>query len=91
MYPDLHTSKRQRRQTCRCGQLKRVVDVDALLAACAKTKVVYIANPANPTGTMIRRQIWNVWRTVCEVRFLCWMGPMRNHVDGYDADGSRWW
>jgi histidinol-phosphate/aromatic aminotransferase/cobyric acid decarboxylase-like protein len=31
--------------------IERVVDVDALLAACAKTKVVYIANPANPTGT----------------------------------------
>jgi histidinol-phosphate aminotransferase len=32
----------------------RTVDVDAILAACTnKTKLVYIANPANPTGTMI--------------------------------------
>ncbi|WP_323780812.1 histidinol-phosphate transaminase [Thalassovita sp.] len=32
----------------------RVVDVDAILAACTdKTRIVFIANPANPTGTMI--------------------------------------
>jgi histidinol-phosphate aminotransferase len=32
----------------------RVTDVDALLAACnARTKLVFIANPNNPTGTMI--------------------------------------
>lgn len=32
----------------------RVVDVDAILAACNdKTRIVFIANPANPTGTMI--------------------------------------
>ncbi|WP_439103259.1 histidinol-phosphate transaminase [Celeribacter marinus] len=33
---------------------ERVVDVDAILAACTQhTKLVFIANPANPTGTMI--------------------------------------
>ncbi|SMX31617.1 histidinol-phosphate transaminase [Actibacterium lipolyticum] len=33
---------------------ERVVDVDAILAACNfRTKLVFIANPANPTGTMI--------------------------------------
>ncbi|HDR28104.1 histidinol-phosphate transaminase [Rhodovulum sp.] len=32
----------------------RVVDVDAILAACNdRTRLVFIANPANPTGTMI--------------------------------------
>lgn len=32
----------------------RHVDVDAILAACsARTRLVYLANPANPTGTMI--------------------------------------
>ncbi|MEM8537236.1 MAG: histidinol-phosphate transaminase [Pseudomonadota bacterium] len=32
----------------------RVVDVDAILSACtAKTRIVFLANPANPTGTMI--------------------------------------
>lgn len=33
---------------------ERYVDVDAILAACtARTKLVFIANPANPTGTML--------------------------------------
>ena len=33
---------------------ERVVDVDAILKACtSKTRLVFIANPANPTGTMI--------------------------------------
>jgi histidinol-phosphate aminotransferase len=32
----------------------RVVDVDAILAACtARTRLVYLANPANPTGTLL--------------------------------------
>ncbi len=32
----------------------RTVDVDAILKACTKkTRIVFIANPANPTGTMI--------------------------------------
>ena len=32
----------------------RVVDVDAILKACTKkTKIVFIANPGNPTGTML--------------------------------------
>ncbi|MBO9402354.1 histidinol-phosphate transaminase [Shimia sp. R9_3] len=36
------------------AERERVVDVDAILAACTKrTKIVFIANPANPTGTMI--------------------------------------
>lgn len=33
---------------------ERVVDVDAILAAInSKTRLIYIANPANPTGTML--------------------------------------
>ncbi len=33
---------------------ERRVDVDAILAACTKrTRLVFIANPANPTGTML--------------------------------------
>ncbi len=32
----------------------RVTDVDAILKACtARTKLVFIANPNNPTGTMV--------------------------------------
>jgi len=33
---------------------ERVVDVDAILKACTKrTRLVFLANPGNPTGTMI--------------------------------------
>ncbi|MGB1208130.1 MAG: aminotransferase class I/II-fold pyridoxal phosphate-dependent enzyme, partial [Paracoccaceae bacterium] len=33
---------------------RRMTDVDAILAACTdKTRLVFIANPNNPTGTMI--------------------------------------
>ncbi|PIE09162.1 MAG: histidinol-phosphate transaminase, partial [Rhodobacterales bacterium] len=36
------------------AERERVVDVDAILAAVTdKTRVVFIANPANPTGTMV--------------------------------------
>lgn len=35
-------------------ETRRTVDVDALLAACTdRTRLVFIANPANPTGTMV--------------------------------------
>lgn len=38
----------------RAAEQERRVDVDAILAACTKrTRLVFIANPANPTGTMI--------------------------------------
>jgi histidinol-phosphate aminotransferase len=33
----------------------RAFDLDALLAACAGGKLVYIANPNNPTGTLVPR------------------------------------
>lgn len=36
------------------AETDRTVDVDAILAACTpRTRLVFIANPANPTGTMI--------------------------------------
>ncbi len=36
------------------AETERRVDVDKLLAACnARTRLVFIANPANPTGTMV--------------------------------------
>ena len=36
------------------AERERVVDIDAILAACsARTRLVFVANPANPTGTMI--------------------------------------
>ena len=41
-------------QPVRLPERERVVDVDAILArACERTRVVFVANPANPTGTML--------------------------------------
>jgi histidinol-phosphate aminotransferase len=34
---------------------ERAVDLDAVLAACAGAKLVYLANPNNPTGTLVSR------------------------------------
>ena len=36
------------------AERERVVDVDAILAACnERTRIIYLTNPGNPTGTMI--------------------------------------
>ncbi|SFR10224.1 histidinol-phosphate transaminase [Poseidonocella sedimentorum] len=36
------------------AERERVVDVDAIVAACsARTRIVFLTNPGNPTGTMI--------------------------------------
>jgi histidinol-phosphate aminotransferase len=34
----------------------RAFDLDAMLAACAGAKLVYLANPNNPTGTLVSRE-----------------------------------
>lgn len=34
---------------------ERALDLDAMLAACAGAKLVYLANPNNPTGTLVAR------------------------------------
>jgi histidinol-phosphate aminotransferase len=41
------------------------VDLDALLAACAGAKLVYLANPNNPTGTLVGRD--DIRRFVAEL------------------------
>ncbi|HEX6713868.1 MAG TPA: histidinol-phosphate transaminase [Thermoleophilaceae bacterium] len=43
----------------------RAFDLDALLAACAGAKLVYLANPNNPTGTLVSRD--DVRRFVAEL------------------------
>ncbi len=69
---------------------ERVVDVDALLAACTKkTKVVYIANPANPTGTMIgAADLERLVDGLPESAILVLDGAYAEYVDGYDAGKS---
>jgi histidinol-phosphate aminotransferase len=43
----------------------RALDLDALLAACDGAKLVYIANPNNPTGTLVSRD--EIRRLVAEL------------------------
>lgn len=66
---------------------ERVVDVDALLAACTKkTKVVYIANPANPTGTMLGdADLARLADGLPKGAVLVLDGAYAEYVDGYDA------
>lgn len=68
----------------------RVVDVDALLAACTdKTKVVYIANPANPTGTMLgEADLARLADGLPKGAVLVLDGAYAEFVEGYDAGAS---
>ena len=65
----------------------RVVDVDAILAACTKkTKLVYIANPANPTGTMIAAsEIARLADGLPPQALLVLDGAYAEFVENYDA------
>ncbi|MEJ6397151.1 histidinol-phosphate transaminase [Yoonia sp. 208BN28-4] len=65
----------------------RTVDVDAILAACTKkTKLVYIANPANPTGTMIASsEVARLAEGLPPQAMLVLDGAYAEYVEGYDA------
>lgn len=65
----------------------RVVDVDAILAACtAKTRLVMIANPANPTGTMIGSgEVTRLAENLPPKALLVLDGAYAEFVDGFDA------
>jgi histidinol-phosphate aminotransferase len=65
----------------------RVVDVDAILAACTKrTKLVYIANPANPTGTMLgMAEVERLADGLPPQALLVLDGAYADFVDGYDG------
>ena len=66
---------------------ERVVDVDAILAACTdKTKLVFIANPANPTGTMIgSAEVARLAAGLPAQALLVLDGAYAEFVDGFDA------
>lgn len=68
----------------------RVVDVEAVIAACTdKTRVVYIANPANPTGTMLGPDaLERLANGVPETAILALDGAYAEFVDGYDGGAS---
>lgn len=65
----------------------RVVDVDAILAACTeKTRIVFIANPANPTGTMIDlNECERLADGLPDGALLVLDGAYAEFVEGYDG------
>jgi histidinol-phosphate aminotransferase len=66
---------------------ERVVDVDAILAVCTKkTKLVFVANPANPTGTMIGpAEVARLADGLPPQALLVLDGAYAEFVEGFDA------
>ena len=65
----------------------RTTDVDALLATCTpRTRLVFIANPNNPTGTMIgANELGRLASGLPAQALLVLDGAYAEYVDGYDA------
>ncbi|MCB1313384.1 MAG: histidinol-phosphate transaminase [Sedimentitalea sp.] len=65
----------------------RVTDVDALLAACTEaTRLVFVANPNNPTGTMIgSAEVARLADGLPPRALLVLDGAYAEYVDGFDA------
>ena len=68
----------------------RVTDVDAILAACGPaTKLVFIANPNNPTGTMIGlSEIERLAGGLPEQAILVLDGAYAEYADAYDGGAA---
>jgi histidinol-phosphate aminotransferase len=68
----------------------RVVDVDAILAGCSdRTRLVFIANPANPTGTMIGgNEVARLASGLPDQAILVLDGAYCEYVDGFDGGAS---
>jgi histidinol-phosphate aminotransferase len=66
---------------------ERTADVDAILAACnRRTKIVFIANPNNPTGTMISNaEIARLADGLPRQAILVLDGAYAEYVEGYDG------
>ncbi len=71
-------------------ETERRVDVDALLAAVTpRTRLVFVANPANPTGTMIGAEA--VARLAAGLPDRCLLvldGAYAEYVDGFDGGAA---
>ncbi len=68
----------------------RVVDVEAILEACSeRTRIVFIANPGNPTGTMIGGQeITRLADGLPPEVLLVLDGAYAEYVEGFDGGAS---
>ncbi|WP_111734452.1 histidinol-phosphate transaminase [Roseovarius amoyensis] len=69
---------------------ERVTDVDAILAACTeRTRLVFVANPNNPTGTMIpEAELSRLAEGLPKQALLVIDGAYADYVEGYDG-GAR--
>jgi histidinol-phosphate aminotransferase len=69
---------------------ERTADVDAILAACgSRTRLVFIANPNNPTGTMISAaEMARLAAGLPPKAILVLDGAYAEYVDGYDGGAS---
>ena len=69
---------------------ERVTDVDALIEACTEnTKLVFIANPNNPTGTMIDLdELERLADGIPSTAILVLDGAYAEFVEGYDAGAA---
>ncbi len=68
----------------------RVTDVDALLAACTdRTRLVFIANPNNPTGTMIgAAEVARLAEGLPPQALLVLDGAYADYVEGFDGGAA---
>jgi histidinol-phosphate aminotransferase len=69
---------------------ERVTDVDAILAACTdKTRLVFMANPNNPTGTMISEgEVRRLAEGIPATALLVLDGAYAEYIEGYDGGAS---
>ncbi len=72
------------------SERERVVDVDAILDACNdRTRLVFIANPANPTGTMIPiEEVTRLADSIPESAILVLDGAYAEFVEDYDGGAA---
>ncbi len=69
------------------AERERVTDVDAILAACSEaTRLVFVANPNNPTGTMIgEAELARLADGLPPQALLVIDGAYAEYVEGYDG------
>ena len=69
---------------------ERISDVDAFLAGCSeRTRLVFIANPNNPTGTMIgMAEIERLAAGIPPQAILVLDGAYAEYVEGYDGGAA---
>ncbi len=72
------------------AERERTADVDAILAACnGRTRLVFIANPNNPTGTMISAaEVARLADGLPPKAILVLDGAYAEYVEGYDGGAS---